>query len=108
MLTVPDERARMQEALWQAGRQHAKASMTWWCQMVMEAERDAFLGRGHHERAGRRRGHRNGYRERHLETPYGRLKLEVPRVRGSEEPLRTALWDAYARRTGEVDAAVEA
>lgn len=108
MGTVPDACTRMQEALWQAGRQYGEKCMARWCQMVMEAERDAFLGRGHHERAGCRQGHRNGYWDRRLETPYGRLKLKVPRVRGTEEPFQTALWDAYARRTCEVDAAVEA
>jgi transposase-like protein len=108
MEKVSDIQARMQEALWQEGREQGRRFMTRWCQMVMEVERDVFLGCGHHERSAARRGYRNGYEGRHLGTSYGRLGLRAPRVRGTERPFRTRLWDAYQRRHRQVEAAVEA
>ena len=84
MENVSDFRARMQEALWQEGREQGRRFLTRWCHLVMEAERDLFLGCGHHERCPNRRGYRNGYEGRHLGTAYGVLRLRAPRVRGTE------------------------
>ena len=108
MYSLSDNWTRMQEALWQEGREQGRRLLTRWCHLVMQAERDLFLGCGHHERSAVRRGWRNGYEGRQLETPFGVLRLRVPRVRGTERPFRTRLWNAYARRNRQVEAAVEA
>jgi len=108
MENVPEVRLEMQEAIWHRMRHQAGKTLERFCQLVMEAERDLFLGCGHHERSDVRRGWRNGYEGRWLETPFGVLRLRTPRVRGTERPLRTLLFDAYARRSRQVEAAVEA
>jgi len=108
MESVSDVRVEVQEAIWHRMRHQAGRTLERFCQLVMEAERDLFLGCGHHERSDRRRGWRNGYEGRRLETPFGVLRLRTPRVRGTERPLRTLLFDAYARRSRQVEAAVEA
>ena len=108
MENVLEVRPEMQEAIWHRMRHQAGRTLERFCQLVMEAERDLFLGCGHHERSQVRRGWRNGYEGRWLETPFGVLRLRTPRVRGTERPLRTLLFDAYARRSRQVEAAVEA
>jgi transposase-like protein len=44
----------------------------------------------------RRRGRRNGYKERRLRISGGRLPIAVPQVRGRAEPFRSALWPALS------------
>lgn len=108
MGSVSDVRHRMQEALWLRAEEFVRRVMQRWCQLAMEAERDAFLGCTWHERTPARRGWRNGYQDRRLQTRYGLLRLRVPRVRGTDRPWRTLLFDLYQRRTRDVEAAVEA
>lgn len=72
-------------------------------EQMMEAERDRFLGCEHYERSGRRRGYRNGYRPRYLETASGSIRLRVPRVRDTEKEWRPRTIAAYKRRTLRVD-----
>lgn len=63
-------------------------------QRSLESEVTDFLGRGHYERIGEgevHRGYRNGYRERRLKTTNGRLSIQEPRVRQSEEPYESRL-----------------
>jgi len=50
-------------------------------QRLMEAEADARCGAGLHKRSPERANHRNGYRERVLETRPGRLYLKIPKSR---------------------------
>jgi transposase-like protein len=69
----------------------------------MEVERDQFLGCGHYERSRHRKGYRNGYRRRYLETTYGSLRIRLPRVRESEVPFRPRTIAAYQRRSAQVD-----
>ena len=47
----------------------------------MEAEVSAQIGARHQERSVDRLSHRNGYRQRALETQLGRLNVRIPRVR---------------------------
>jgi len=108
MHSVSDRRAWAQEIIWQRGQDEAARRLKQFCHMLMETERDAFLGCRHHERSRGRRGYRNGYHKRFLGTLFGVLTLRVPRVRGTDRPLRTLLFDAYARRTRDVETAVEA
>jgi putative transposase len=108
MDSVSNVRSWMQEALWQEGDEQGRRLLRRWCHLVMEAERDAFLDCLWHERSSARRGWRNGYQRRWLQTRYGTLSLRVPRVRGVGRPLRTLLFDLYQRRNRDVETAVEA
>jgi transposase-like protein len=98
----------MQEALWQAGREQGLAFLQRWGEALMEAERDVFLACHAYERGPHRRGWRNGYEGRWLDTVWGRLWLRTPRTRGTETPFRTLLFDRYARRQADLERAVEA
>src|SRR5688500_6527876 len=52
------------------------------CQQIMEAEVAAQVGWGPGERApGERSTHRNGYRERRVDTRAGSLELFIPKLR---------------------------
>jgi len=61
----------------------------------MEAEIDFQLGAGHYERTGSRRGYRNGYKPRTLNTRVGTLQLEVPQDR--DGIYCTEVFERYRR-----------
>ena len=73
---------------------------------LMEAERDDLIGCAAYARSNDRRGYRNGYETRRLDTSLGRLRLRRPRVRATAEPFRTVVVQAYQRRWRQIDAAV--
>jgi putative transposase len=59
-------------------------------QRILEQEVTDYLGRGYFERkTDSRQGHRNGYEDKSLKTAEGRLHLDVPQVRGTEETYRS-------------------
>jgi len=60
-------------------------------QELLEAEQREFLGRERYERKAEARGRRNGYEPRTLRTSVGKVPLEVPQVRDSEQPFRSQL-----------------
>ena len=61
-------------------------------QKSLEGEVTDFLGRERYERSEHSpRGYRNGYRTRTLKTTGGRLTIEEPRVRDTEEPFESRL-----------------
>lgn len=60
-------------------------------QQALEQDQTDFLGRGHYERVGERRGHRNGYEPARLKTAEGEVGIKVPQVRGTPEPYRPRL-----------------
>ena len=64
-------------------------------QRLLEAEITEHLQAAPHERSEKRRGYRNGYRERQLKTRVGTLRLLVPQDR--EGTFRTELFDRYQR-----------
>jgi transposase-like protein len=66
---------------------------------VMEEELAVHLGAERHERTASRRGQRNGYKPRGLNTRVGQLALEVPQVRGMEpySPMLFAKWERSER-----------
>lgn len=68
-------------------------------QEVMEEELSLHVGADRHERTSRRRGHRNGYKPRTLNTRVGKLDLAVPQARGTEpySPLLFAKWERSER-----------
>ncbi len=74
----------------------------------MEAE--ARIGAGRHERKEERTTHRNGYRERRLETRLGTMNLKIPKLRSgtyfpsflearkmSEKALVAVVQEAYVK-----------
>ena len=75
---------------------------------LMKEEQDRFIGCGHYERSPSRRGRRNGYEERWLDTQWGPLRLRVPKVRDSDVPFRPRTLSAYQRRQGHLERVVVA
>jgi len=62
----------------------------------MQLDVEGLIGAGRYERSDGRTTHRNGYRERELETRLGTLELKIPKLRrgsyfpGFLEPRKTA------------------
>lgn len=65
-------------------------------QAAMSAEVSEHLGAERHERGAGRRGHRNGYKGRTLNTRVGEIELSVPQVRGCE-PYHPSLFQRWQR-----------
>ena len=63
---------------------------------VMSGEVSEHVGAARHERREDRRGHRNGYKPRSLNTRVGKLELAVPQTRGCE-PYHPSLWARWQR-----------
>lgn len=95
----------------------------WVLQRLMELEAEAKVGAGHHERSDERQTHRNGYRERRLETRLGTMDLRIPKLRSgsyfpsfleprrmSEQALVAVVQQAYVKgiSTRKVDDLVQA
>jgi putative transposase len=71
-------------------------------EQLLEEELEAALGRGRYERGPAAKGHRNGRRDRRLDTTFGPLVLAVPRARladddAGEREWRSELLPAYQR-----------
>jgi putative transposase len=69
---------------------------------LLEEELEAALGRGRYARNLAAKGHRNGHRERRLDTTFGPLVLAVPRARladndAGQREWKSALLPAYRR-----------
>lgn len=64
-------------------------------QEVLEEEMTSFLHADPYDRTEKRRGYRNGYKPRILNTRVGRLELMVPKDR--EGRFQTELFDRYQR-----------
>ena len=72
---------------------------------VLEEEMTQHLEAGYRELTPTRRGERNGYYQRNLVTPAGKIeRLEVPRDREGE--FVTEVFERYKRMTGDVEEAV--
>jgi len=54
-------------------------------ELAMRLERERYLGAGHYERSGDRRGYANGYKPKRLDTPAGTLMVQVPKTAGHED-----------------------
>lgn len=67
---------------------------------ALEQERTDALGRESYERREEApAGYRNGYRRGTLKTAEGPIEVEIPKVRGTEQPFTSQLWPLLARRT---------
>lgn len=70
-------------------------------QKALEAEIDAFLGRGRYERSGDGgvTGYRNGYEPKTVHTAEGSLTLQVPQLRETLEPFESVWLQAIGTRS---------
>ena len=76
-------------------------------QSALEAEVDAFLGRGRYARGERaREGHRNGYSDVTVKTTAGAMTLKRPKVRGTLEAFASRLLGKGVTRTNALEALV--
>lgn len=67
-------------------------------QEALEAEASERLGGERCERAGGEApGWRNGYKQRRIDCAEGRLEIDLPQVRGTEEPFRLEPWEALVK-----------
>jgi len=68
-------------------------------QQGLEAEVSDFLGREHYEHTGDRphRGYRNGYQAKTLKTTEGRLEVQRPRLRDTEEAFQSQILQRLDR-----------
>jgi len=82
----------------------------WALHRLMELEVESQIGAGRHERSDTREAHRNGYRERSLETRVGTMNLKIPKLRSgsyypsfleprrrSEQALVSVIQEAYVK-----------
>jgi transposase-like protein len=62
-------------------------------QEALEQEQTEALGRGRYEARGEKVGYRNGYETGTRKTAEGVLRVQVPQIRGQDEPYRSQLWN---------------
>ncbi len=53
-------------------------------ELAMRIERERFLGAGHYERTGNRRGYANGTKPKRIDTPAGTVTVQVPKTAGHD------------------------
>ena len=76
-------------------------------QGAIEIEVEEFVGRGRYERRGREQStYRNGYKRRRVATGEGAVELLVPQTRQGCDPFRTAILEAYRRRSETLEAMI--
>ncbi len=94
-----------EETLWGATDVYIREQLKTFLRATMDQEVAAFLCTKRYERYCSRRGYRNGTYSRMLETRYGTVVLDVPRVRSGR--FKTALFDAYQRRQTAVNTLIQ-
>lgn len=75
-------------------------------QEMLEQETTDHLGREPYQRDEEKvysQGYRNGYEPKKLKTPEGRIDLQIPQVRGGEEPYRSRLKTFFKNNTEVLD-----
>ncbi len=68
----------------------------------IEAEVTHHLGRVRYERTPRGQGYRNGHRSRQVTVGSGTVPVDFPKVRGCTTPFRSAILEAWQRRSASV------
>lgn len=86
----------LEEIQGEGGADVLKTMLRMIVQEVMEEEMTRHLGAERHERGEGRRGHRNGYKERKLNTRLGTLDLCVPQARDTD-PYQPSAFARYER-----------
>ena len=64
---------------------------------AMLMERTKHINAQPNERSSHRTGYSNGFKPRSYQSSIGKLDLQYPQVRGSEEPFRTSLFEKGSR-----------
>ena len=64
---------------------------------MMLLQRESFLGAGLYERNESREGYANGYKPLTIKSPQGKLAVNVPQVRGTEELFRPSVLECFSR-----------
>jgi transposase-like protein len=83
-----------------------KDLLSFMLQLLLEYERDRQIGVDKYERDdNERKGSRNGYKERALNTRLGKINLRKPQIR--EFPFRTMVFDNYQRSEKALLAAIQ-
>ncbi len=75
-------------------------------QEMLEQEVTDHLGREHYQRDAEKvysNGYRNGYEPRKIKTPEGKIGLQIPQVRGGEEPYQSKLKTFFKNNTDVFD-----
>lgn len=103
MQSIRATEQEIQAALWDRFETQAREQVERMMNTAMEMERELFLGVRPYERDVVRRGHRNGFEDRVLDSRYGPLRLRVPRVRRSAEAFRTRVVGVYQRRQRDLE-----
>lgn len=83
-----------------------KKSLQKTVQEMLEQEVEKKLGRGYYERRSEdssEKIYRNGYEARKLKTAEGKVNIEVPQLRNTEEPYRSEILDHLGKRTTELE-----
>jgi len=101
--SIADGPEPIQEAAWKEVEGESRRMTESLLNGLLRAERTEWLGAGHYERHPQRRGHRNGFTDRTLDSRWGPLKVRIPRVRGVAQPFRTRLLAAYQRRQRHIE-----
>jgi len=100
---APDE---IQAAMWRLVQDEGRRVMEGMLNRMLEAERMLFVGVVPYERSALRRGRRNGYDARTLDSRWGALRLRIPKVRQSADAFRSRILRAYQRRENDVERCV--
>lgn len=96
--------AAMQEEYWTVLQTEARGVMERLLNRAMGLERMAFLGCAPYERHVCRRGRRNGFDRRVVDSRWGPLRLRLPKVRDAGRPFRTRVLASYQRRHRHLEA----
>jgi len=73
-------------------------------QEILEQEVKEYLGLDYYERNRESfNGYRNGYEKRKLKTAEGRIDIEVPQLRNTEEPYSSSLLEQLGRKSAEFE-----
>ena len=103
MESINQREDMFQATFWNALQEQAMRVAERTLNRAMEFERLAFLGCTPYERTKVRRGHRNGFDQRRIDTSLGSLRLRMPKVRGTRSPFRSRILTAYRRRQSHMD-----
>lgn len=92
----------LQETFWTLVDREVGRMATHLIELALQEQQHRTLGADWHQRSRQRLGYRNGYYERRLTSPYGRLSIRVPRTRRGGLDC-SLVFDRYQRRQHDVD-----
>jgi putative transposase len=101
-VSVTTTRCQRQELFWEWTERQVRRQVTDLAEKVLEMELESHLKAGRNQRTTERRDYRNGYYGRRLTTPYGPVRIRVPRCR-SRRFDASVIFDRYQRRIADVD-----